>query len=83
MTTRDRLRRFIIEELDWNGRPEELTDDYPLIERDVIDSMGIFQIISFVESEYDVEILDEDLMPEKFQSIRAIADLVEAKRIGT
>lgn len=79
MTTTDKVRQFIVDELDWDGPSQTLTDDYPLIERDVIDSLGIFQIISFLEDDWDIEVSDEDLVPENFSSIGAIARLVEAK----
>jgi acyl carrier protein len=50
MTT-DRIRRFIVEELSWQG--EELTDDFPLLENQVIDSLGLFRIVGFLETEYE------------------------------
>jgi acyl carrier protein len=75
-----RLRDFILRELNWNGRREELTDDYPLIRRRVLDSLGIFQVVSFVESEFGVEILDEELVPDHFGTIAGIARLVESKQ---
>ena len=78
-TTEDRVRQFILDELDWDGPAHELTDDYPLIDRDVIDSLGIFQIISFLESDWEIEVADEDLVPDHFASIGAIARLVAAK----
>jgi acyl carrier protein len=74
------LRVFILEDLNWNGRPQELTDDYPLIDRHVVDSMGLFQLVSFLESEFGVEILEEELVPANFGTIRDIAKLVDSKR---
>ena len=45
----------------------------------MVDSLGIFKIISFVESEYDIEIDDEELVPENFETLEAIVKLVGAK----
>lgn len=80
MSIENQLRSFIIEELRWNGRSAELTDDYPLIDRGVVDSLGIFSIVSFVESEFGIEVQDEELVPENFGTIAGIARLVGAKR---
>lgn len=77
-----RLRNFIISELSWNGSAQKLTDDYPLIEGGVIDSLGIFQLVSFVESDFGMEVDDEELVPENFGTIGAIARLVETKQGG-
>jgi acyl carrier protein len=74
------VRTFIISELGWNGSAQKLTDDYPLIEGGVVDSLGIFQLVSFVESEFGVDVDDEELVPENFGTIRSIARLVDTKR---
>jgi len=78
--TTDRLRTFIVKELSFDGSPEELTDDYPLIDRGVLDSLGIFQVVSFIEGELGVEIQDEELVRDNFGTLRDIGALVESKR---
>jgi acyl carrier protein len=76
----DTIRRFIVKDLHWNGSTEGPTDDYDLLRNEVLDSMGIFEIVSFVENEFEIEILDEDLLPDNFETIGSIARLVESKR---
>lgn len=75
----DGLRRFILDEIRWGGSPELLTDDYPLIDKQVIDSLGIFQMVSFIETEFGVAVADEDLVLENFGTIASISKLVAAK----
>jgi acyl carrier protein len=76
----EKVRHFIVDELDWDGSPDELTAEYPLLDRHVVDSLGIFHLVSFLESEFGVDIGDEELVPENFGTIGAIARLVETKR---
>jgi acyl carrier protein len=78
MTIEDRLRSFIVEELRWDGR-ERLTDDYPLIQRGIVDSMGILSLVSFIESEFGVQIQDEELVPQHFGTISGMASLIASK----
>jgi acyl carrier protein len=78
VSTTDRLRDFIETELGWRGG--ELADDYPLIENHVIDSLGVFQLVGFLENEYGVIIDDGDLLPERFDTLASIAELVERSR---
>jgi acyl carrier protein len=80
MTTQERVRQFIVQEVAPEGDKDQLTDDLPLIENNLIDSLGIFHIVSFLEREFDVEVLDEELIPEHFGTIGSIARLVESKR---
>lgn len=74
------VREFVVENLDWPGSPDDLAPDYLLIENEVVDSLGIFAIVTFLEDEFGIEIDDDDLVPEHFETLAAVAGLVEAKR---
>ena len=76
----DAIRDFIVNNLKFRGSPDELTGSYPLIDREAIDSMGIFQLVGFLEDEFGVEVGDEDLVVDNFASIDAINQLVQRKR---
>lgn len=80
MSADQQIRDFIVGELQFQGKPEDLTDDYPLLENEVIDSMGIFQIVSFLESDLGVEVDDDELVPDNFATIKSIVGLIEAKK---
>ncbi|MFN2489697.1 MAG: acyl carrier protein [Actinomycetota bacterium] len=75
MTTEDKLRGFIVDELGTEVSADELTDDYLI--RDQLDSLGLFELVSFIESEFGVEIPNEQLVPQNFDTIGGIARLVE------
>lgn len=80
MSTEERIRDFVVEKLRFDGDPAQLTEDYPLLEKGVVDSAGIFQLVAFVEGEFGVEIADEELVPEHFGTLGGISRLVESKR---
>ncbi|HWQ28589.1 MAG TPA: acyl carrier protein [Dehalococcoidia bacterium] len=80
MSTVNTLRDFIVRELRWNGGPEALTLDYPLIENHVVDSLGLFTLVTFVENQFGIEVGDEELVPENFGTIGAIVSLIERKK---
>ena len=79
MDIKEGLREFISTEMKWDGPAADLTDDYQLLEKEVVDSLGIFKIISFLENEYDIIVEDDDLVPENFNTIGSISELVSAK----
>lgn len=76
----DAIRRFIIEELSSDGTDGPVTDEYPLLERQVLDSLGMFQLVGYLESEFGIEVLDEELVPANFGTVHDIARLVQSKR---
>jgi dienelactone hydrolase/acyl carrier protein len=75
-----RVRRFLVNELRCDRLVKDLTDDYPLIAAQVIDSTAILEIVGFLERELDVHVLDEELLPEHFGTIAGIARLVRLKQ---
>lgn len=82
MTLGDAVRDFIIKELHWDGDEHVLTENYHLIENHVLDSLGLFTLVSFIEEQSGVVVNDEELLPENFGTISAITALVERKRSG-
>ena len=54
--------------------------DQPLLADQVLDSLGLQNLITFIEAEFSLRIGDDDLLPENFESIRTIAELVERLR---
>ena len=76
MDVEEQIRQFLVEKVRWRGPAASLTSDYPLIEKEVIDSMAIFETIAYLEDEFGIEVQDDDLIPENFETIAAIARLV-------
>jgi acyl carrier protein len=74
----DRIRIFILEKFPL-ARKRGISDTDPLLESGILDSMGVLELVTFVEQEFGVTVSDEELVPENFQSIRLLADFVLAK----
>ena len=51
-------------------------DDENLFESGILDSAGLVSLVGYVEKTFDISIPDEDLLPENFMSIKAIADYI-------
>jgi acyl carrier protein len=75
----ERVRDFLIDEANWDGPREELTDDLALIETHVIDSMMLLRLVAWLEDDYGISIGDADVVPSNFGSINSIAQLIARK----
>ena len=80
MTISDDVRTFFIDELLFTGSRDELTDDYPLLERGVLDSNGLIRLITHLEEQCSIVIDDEEIVPDNFSTIASISRFVEALR---
>jgi acyl carrier protein len=54
-------------------------DAADLLEEEVIDSLGIFSLISFIEEKFGVAVEPEEINLENFQTLDTITKLVESK----
>ncbi len=54
--------------------------DLPLVQSGLVDSTGILEIVTFLESEFGVQTSDEELAVDNFGSIETIARFVVAKQ---
>jgi len=78
--TAQRIRQLMVENLTYGGSWSEVDEDYPLLAKHVIDSLGMLKLVSLIEEEFDVEIDDDDVVPDNWKTIRDVAALVESKR---
>lgn len=56
----------------------ETYDD--LLESGVVDSMGVLELVKFIEEQFAIAVTDDDLTPENFRSIEQVAHYVLRKR---
>ncbi|MFL5896882.1 MAG: acyl carrier protein [Solirubrobacterales bacterium] len=73
------IEKFLSTEL--AGAPElvEVQRDTDLLAADLIDSLGIMELVKFLEARFGIAVADEDLVPENFRSIDAITAFVARK----
>jgi acyl carrier protein len=58
---------------------ESLDPDEDLLAAGVIDSLGVVRLIVSLEKAFGIEVLDEEVVPENFQSLDSLARFVEQK----
>jgi len=73
-----RVRGFLIEKFPL-AKKRNLQNNDSLIDSGVVDSLGILDLVTFLEGEFGLHISDEELLPENFQTIECIAALVRTK----
>jgi acyl carrier protein len=73
-----RIRAFIIENFLF-GEANGLNDDTSLLEEGIIDSTGVLELVEFLESEFSINVEDEELIPENLDSINNTAKYLAQK----
>lgn len=74
--------RALLKRVAAGGDPERIPEGASLLTSGVIDSLAMVQLVTALESAYGIAILEDELVPEHFDSVRAIAAFVDTKRRG-
>lgn len=70
------VREFVTENFILANGEIELQNDDSFLEKGLIDSMGVLELVDFIESRYSFAISDDDLLPENLDSINRITAFV-------
>jgi acyl carrier protein len=75
---KEQVRQFIAEYGSSKG-VTDIADDESLLTRNVVDSLGVFRLIAFLEEAFPLTIDDPDIAPENFETINLISAFVARK----
>ncbi len=71
-----RIRKFVLQTFPL-ARKRNVADSADLLESGVMDSLGVLDLVGFLQQEFAVTIEDDDLVPENFRSIECMAHFLE------
>ncbi|MBT4195535.1 MAG: acyl carrier protein [Gammaproteobacteria bacterium] len=77
---KDKLRLFILENFLFTEDQSELEDDDSFMEKEIIDSTGILEVIEYLEEECGIKIEDEEMIPDNLDSINKVINFVNQKQ---
>ena len=80
MTIEQRPRTYILDSFLFTDDESVLDNDDSFLEKGIIDSTGIMEMVSFLEQEFGIQVDDEDMVPENLDSVSRIIAFVSRKR---
>lgn len=79
MDPRERIRRYILDNILFSNDPNALVDDDSLMQLGIIDSIGALEIISFLEENFGIEVDEEEMLPENLDSVDRLVAFLQRK----
>jgi acyl carrier protein len=73
------VKDYIVEKYLPGQDPRELTEQTPLITSGILDSLGVLELVAFLEARYGIEFAADELDPGRLNTLESIAQLVRAK----
>jgi acyl carrier protein len=78
--TETAIRQFLVEDVFYDRDLSSLGPEDSLLQKGLLDSMAILKTVTFCEEQFGITIPDQEVLPDHFESVRAIAKLVERVR---
>lgn len=76
----ERIKNFLVQQF---PAMKNVGNEDPLLKNGLIDSLGILEVVTFLENEFGITLTDEELLPENFESVSSLSNFVQQKRNGT
>jgi acyl carrier protein len=74
------IRQYLAGNFSFGIDTSQLTEDDSLLEKGIVDSAGILDLVAWVEETFRVSIDDMEITPENFDSIQRIVDFIQRKQ---
>ena len=79
LNTEIAIRKFIANSFMYRDGVDSLKDTDSLLDRGLIDSTGVLELVFFVEKTFGIKVNDDEVLPENLDSIQRIASLIQRK----
>jgi len=80
MNIQEKVSQFILNNFLMHESNIDLDINASLLEEGIIDSTGVLELVSFLESEFSVKITEDEIIPENLDTIENIVAFVEKKK---
>ncbi len=77
---REEIKSFIINNFMMGRNPEELVDSDSLLNKGIIDSTGVLELVGFLEERFNLQVKDEELVPENLDSVNNLINYIQKKQ---
>ena len=78
--TEAKVRSYILENYLFTDDESELDSGDSLLEKGIIDSTGVMEVIMFLEEEFGVAVEDDEMVPENLDSVDNLVRFIHAKQ---
>ncbi len=77
------IKDFLARNLLYSADGFPYADDASLLREGIIDSLGVVELVEFVQNRFGVKVDQQDVVPENFDSVAKIAAYVSRKSPAT
>ena len=79
MDVREMVRGYIVENFLFGDESPLTGDAISLLDEGIIDSVGVMELVAFLEQDFDISVEDDELVPDNLDSVSNLVGFVGRK----
>jgi len=79
MDIKHQIRQYIATDLLFSDNGFKYDDDASFLQESIVDSLGVMDLVLFIEETFGVTVEDHDLTPDNFDSVNRLASFVQTQ----
>ncbi|MCC7258757.1 MAG: acyl carrier protein [Gammaproteobacteria bacterium] len=83
MSPEEKLRHYVLETYLFTSDGSVLKNDDSFLDKGIIDSTGVLELVMFIEEQFGVKVDDTELLPENLDSIERLVKFIARKQAAT
>ena len=80
MSIEDQIKNYIASNILFSDNGFPYDDNVSFLEEGVIDSVGVLELVAFVEENFHIPVNDSDVTPDNFNSVNKLASYIRDKQ---
>jgi len=80
MSIEKKVKEYILDNFLFTSDSNALANEDSFLDKGIIDSTGIMEVIMFLEEAFGITVDDEEMVPENLDSVNNIVGFVERKQ---
>ena len=77
---REKIRKYILENFMFTDDETALSNDDSFLEKGIVDSTGMLELIAFIGDEFQITLEDDELIPDNLDSVNRVAAFIQRKK---
>lgn len=74
-----KIRKFIVNNYLLTAETQDISDTDSFLDRGIVDSTGILELVEFIQDTFGIEIKDEELIPQNLDSLANLEVFIKSK----
>ena len=79
MEIKETIKGFIVSDFLKGSELTTLVDDASFLEEGIIDSVGVLELVAFLEKTFNFGVEDEEIVPDNLDSVDKLVAFVQSK----